>query len=199
MNRPAPSLSPVSAWFCLRSQPKHEHIAAIHLRTRIDEIDVFCPRLRIRKQTRRGAVWFVEALFPGYLFARFNPADCIQTVKSTPGISAILRFGLLTPSISDDVIRDLRAEFDKNELHEVNQEFKAGDEVTIGAGPFLGLKASVIRVLPAAQRVQVLLEVLGRSTPVELSSNELVTETNPPRSLARSDSGLCWKAGCGRG
>lgn len=61
-----------SAWFCLRSQPKHEKIAATHLLRTIAGIEVFSPRLRIRRQTRRGVVWFVEALFPGYLFARFD-------------------------------------------------------------------------------------------------------------------------------
>jgi len=35
-----------------------------------------------------------------------------------------------------------------------------GDEVTITSGPFHGLKASVLRFLPAADRVQLLLELL---------------------------------------
>src|SRR3984893_13287014 len=57
-------------WFCLRTQPKHEHIAAAALRHRL-EIRCFAPRVRFPKATRRGRVWFVEAMFPGYLFAQF--------------------------------------------------------------------------------------------------------------------------------
>src|SRR5258708_9094266 len=57
-------------WFCLRTQPKHEHIAAAALRHRL-EIRCFAPRVRFPKATRRGKVWFVEAMFPGYLFAQF--------------------------------------------------------------------------------------------------------------------------------
>lgn len=186
MNRFEPVLNPDPAWFCLRSQPKHEHIAAIHLRKRIEEIDVFCPRLRIRKQTRRGAVWFVEALFPGYLFAKFNPSEALQEVKVTPGVTNILSFGLLTPSIGEEIIQELRTEFDQNELHEVRQEFKPGDEVTISEGPFSGLKASVIRVLSGPQRVQILMDVLGRQTPVEVSCSELVGAISPPLSLAKT-------------
>src|ERR1035437_7163225 len=57
------------AWFCVRSQPKHEHIAAAHLK-REPGIEVYLPRVRFKRATRRGPVWFTEALFPNYLFAR---------------------------------------------------------------------------------------------------------------------------------
>src|SRR5260370_33331325 len=66
---------PTKAWFCLRAQPKREHIAAACLRQTC-EVEVFCPRLRFRQLTSRGPVWFIEAMFPGYLFARFDYANC---------------------------------------------------------------------------------------------------------------------------
>ena len=40
-------------WYCLRSQPKHEHIAAAHLR-RLDQVTVFCPRIKFKRSTRQG-------------------------------------------------------------------------------------------------------------------------------------------------
>jgi hypothetical protein len=52
-------------WFCLRAEPKREHLAATALRRRFG-IECLSPRLRFRKLTRRGPVWFVEAMFPGY-------------------------------------------------------------------------------------------------------------------------------------
>jgi transcriptional antiterminator RfaH len=58
-------------WFCLRSQVKREHLAAACLR-QYPEVEAFCPRVRFRKRTTRGPVWFVESMFPGYLFARFD-------------------------------------------------------------------------------------------------------------------------------
>ena len=36
---------PIDSWFCLRTQPKREHIAAACLR-QIPEVEVFCPRVR---------------------------------------------------------------------------------------------------------------------------------------------------------
>ena len=43
------------AWFCLRSQPKHEHIAAGHLR-QIEGVEVFNPRIRFTRPTRVGPI-----------------------------------------------------------------------------------------------------------------------------------------------
>src|SRR5256885_9917179 len=52
MNDPAEA---TEAWYCARTQPKHEHIAAANLRKRLG-LDVFHPRLRLERATRRGAV-----------------------------------------------------------------------------------------------------------------------------------------------
>ena len=58
----------IEKWRCLRGKPKREHLAAQHLR--LAGFEAFCPRIRHQRRTVRGKVWFVEALFPGYLFAR---------------------------------------------------------------------------------------------------------------------------------
>src|SRR5258708_12312989 len=80
---------PTNAWFCLRAQPKREHIAAACLRQTC-EVEVFCPRLRFRKLTSRGPVWFIEAMFPGYLFARFDYANCHRRGKKGPAIRRLV-------------------------------------------------------------------------------------------------------------
>src|SRR5690349_9446043 len=58
------------AWFCLRSHPKHEHIAAAQLR-QIPGVEVFNPQLQLERLTRRGRMRSTESLFVNYLFARF--------------------------------------------------------------------------------------------------------------------------------
>ena len=77
------ALSNTPFWFCLKTKPKHEHLAATALRRQL-QIPCFSPRLRFRKATRRGAVWFVEAMFPGYLFAQFvySLQDLYSRVRS---------------------------------------------------------------------------------------------------------------------
>ena len=96
------------AWYCLRSQPKHEHIAAASLK-RLEEVEVYCPRIRFRKATRRGAVWFVEAMFPGYLIARFHFSKLHLAVRHANGVSTILHFGSQVPRLDDQLIATLRS------------------------------------------------------------------------------------------
>jgi transcriptional antiterminator RfaH len=181
----AQTLMHTPAWFCVRTQQKHEHIAAAHLRRAVAEVEVFNPRLRIRKATRRGAVWFVEALFPGYLFAKFVPAEVMHTVRGSPGVKTIVMFGTQAPIIPDGVIAQLRQQFDANESYEVPDPVKEGEIVTIAGGPFHGFNAEVLRVMPSVNRVQVLLDILGGVQRVEIAMNQVVAPKTPPEGLAR--------------
>src|SRR5512137_7046 len=105
---PFPPLIPTPAWFCLRTQPKHEHIAAAHLQQDSD-IAVYLPRIRFKRATRRGPVWFTEALFPNYLFARFDLAACLRRVCHARGIRGVVHFGDRWPIVPETVIDELRA------------------------------------------------------------------------------------------
>jgi transcriptional antiterminator RfaH len=163
------------AWFCIRSQPKREHIAAAHLRM-LPEIEVFCPRLRLRKATRRGVVTFIECLFPNYLFARFEANSLLDKVKHSPSVSTIVHFGNRIPTVPDDVISELSSAFPETEILDCDRHVESGDAVTVGEGPFMGMKATVLRVMTPYQRVEVLLELLGRTTPVIVNPSVLVLE-----------------------
>lgn len=175
-----------AGWFCLRSQPKREHMAAGHLR-RIEGVEVFNPRMRIKKATRRGVVTFVEAVFPNYIFARFDIQTLLYTVKYTPNVSTVIHFGDRIPMIPDWVIEDLRAHFGEEELHEVEEHVEEGDDVVIGEGPFMGMRGKVLRVLTPYQRVEVLLEMLGRVTPVIVRPECLVAERSAAEMLGFSN------------
>jgi transcriptional antiterminator RfaH len=164
-------------WFCVRSQPKREHIAAAHLRL-IKGIEVFNPRLRIKKATRRGIVTFVEALFPNYLFAKFNPSASLHLVKHAPSVSSLVHFGNRVPQVPEKVIAELQASFDEDELQDCDRHVSPGDSVTVGEGPFLGVKATVLRVMAPFQRVEVLMELLGRATPVIINPGVLVLNSH---------------------
>ena len=163
------------AWFCVRSQPKREHIAAAHLRT-LEDVEVFSPRLRIRKATRRGIVTYIDALFPGYLFSRFAPAVSLDQVKYSPSVSTVVHFGSKLPTVPDEIIAELRENFGEDEIQDCDRHVEPGDEVFIGDGPFQGMKATVLRVMTPYQRVEVLLDLLGRTTPVIINPGSLVLE-----------------------
>jgi len=156
------------AWFCIRTHLKHEHIAAAHLR-QISGVEVFNPQLRILRSTRRGRRWSTESLFPNYLFARFILESMLERIRYTPAVKFPVRFGDRVPEIPNAVIDDLRQGLAEMSSQVLVDGPADGDEVEIASGAFAGMKAVVTRVLPARQRARILLDVMGRSVPAELS------------------------------
>ena len=157
-------------WFCIRTNLKHEHIAAAHLR-QIPGVEVFNPQLRLLRSTRRGRRWSTESLFPNYVFARCVLECSLERITYTPAVKVVLRFGDRVPVIPDAVIEDLRqgvAELSAKVLTDAPVE---GEEVEVAVGAFVGMTGMVTCVLPGKQRVRILLDVLGRSVPTELSLN----------------------------
>ena len=145
------------AWFCLRTQPKHEHIAAANLR-QIAGVEIFNPRFRQRKATRRGAVWVTESLFPNYLFAHFSLGAMLDQIKYTSGVSTVIHFGARYPSIPNSVIEELHLNFGADDLNVVNDDLNEGDKVTITGSALSGFQAVVLRTMPGRQRVQLLVD-----------------------------------------
>ena len=163
------------AWFCLRAQPKHEHIAAAHLRQDA-HIEVFLPRIRFKRMTRQGPAWTTEALFPNYLFARFNLVNSLRQVHHSRGVRGIVHFGERWPTIPDAVINDLRTVMGMEDVHVLAAEPQPGETAQIGGGVFQGLEAVITRVMPGQARVAVLMDFLGQQTTVEVDRSLLILE-----------------------
>jgi transcriptional antiterminator RfaH len=162
------------AWYCARTQPKHEHIAAASL-TRNLGLDVFHPRLRLERATRRGVVRVIEPLFPCYVFVRCL-SERLDEVRYVTGISSLVHFGQKIPTVPDPVIEELRQCFESEEPMSVQDRLYPGAEVTVAEGAFLGFRGIVLRVLPARQRVQILLDFLGQTTLAEVERKSLTVE-----------------------
>ncbi|MBV8280153.1 MAG: hypothetical protein JO170_33495 [Verrucomicrobia bacterium] len=167
------------AWYCVRSQPKHEHIAAVHLR-RLDGVTVFCPRIRFKQATRRGLVWVAEAMFPGYLFARFELEKMLRQVRYAYGVSGIVRFGDRYPTIEDEALTQLRDTTGVTEIKELNYVISQGDQVKVVEGVFFGLEAVVTQVLPGKERVKVLMDFLGRRIEAEVERSSVLVQVAHP-------------------
>ncbi len=170
-------------WFCVRTQTKREHIAAKHLRE-LEGIEVFCPRIKYRKATRRGKIWWLEPLFPGYLLAKFDLLEMERAVTFCQGIRGMVRFGSEIPDVPEHFVLSLieqvqRQAEDDAELITVSPSVGVGDEVEIANGPFQGMKGTIQSVAPAAERVKVLLEFLGQTQPVDLDLFSILLPGKP--------------------
>jgi transcriptional antiterminator RfaH len=168
-----------AAWYCLRSQPKHEHIAAAHLRI-LEGVIVFCPRIRFKRATRQGLVWVTEAMFPGYLFAHFELTEMHRQVRYAHGVSGIVRFADRYPTIDEVPLEQLRAHTGDSEVKELSYKLSQGDDVRIVEGAFAGLEAVVVQVLPAKERVKILMDFLGRKIEAEVEHASVLRQVVHP-------------------
>jgi len=163
------------AWYCVRTQPKHEHIAAASLTKNLG-LEVFHPRLRLERATRRGVVRVIEPLFPCYLFVRCALDERVDEIRYVTGVSSLVHFGHQIPKVSDAVIEELRQCFETEEPMSVEDRLYPGAEVTVAEGAFLGFRGVVVRLLSGKQRVQILLDFLGRTTVTEVDRKSLTLE-----------------------
>ena len=164
---------PIGSWFCLKAQPKREHIAAACLR-QMSEVEVFCPRVRFRKSTSRGPVWFVESMFPGYLFARFDYMALNRRIRQRPGVSGFVQFGDRLALLPDALVSEIKDRTGEEEIVEVNQTLEPGQAVEVTKGPFQGLEALVTRVITARERVEILIHWMGRTLQAEAGMADLI-------------------------
>ena len=170
------SLAGLSAWYCARTKPKHEHIAAANLRRHLG-LEVFSPRLRSERATCRGVVKRVsEPLFPCYLFVHCALGEQMEQVRHTSGISSMVSFGQRIPEVPEAVLEDLRGCFGGEEALDVETCPAPGEGVTVAGGAFLGMEAVVLRAWPAKRRVAILLEILGQPARMEVDSHLLELE-----------------------
>ena len=164
-----------AAWYCARTQPKHEHLAAANIAKQLG-LEIFHPRLRLERATRRGVVRVIEPLFPCYIFVRCTLEERLNDIRYVNGISSLVHFGSRIPAIPDPVIEELRQCFDSEEPLPVQDPLRVGAEVTVAEGSLLGSQGVVVRVLPAKQRVQILLDFLGRTTLAEVDRKSLIVQ-----------------------
>jgi transcriptional antiterminator RfaH len=167
------------AWYCLRSQCKHEHIAAAHIRI-LNGVTVFCPRIRFKRPTRQGLVWVTEAMFPGYLFAYFDLEEKHRQVRYAPSVVGIVQFGNRYPIIEEGVLAILRDQTGVAEVIELTYGLSQGDEVKIVGGIFAGLEAVVTQILSAKERVKVLMDFFDRQMEAEVERSSVLPRTVHP-------------------
>lgn len=163
----------MEGWFVVYTKPKKEREAEQHLRQQEYET-----RLPLLEHTvRRGGKWrnVIEPLFPRYLFVRLRlGADNIGPIRSTRGVSNLVRFGTEPTPLPSGFIEALDAKSDEKGLHrQESLTFQRGDLVSILDGPFAGCTARY-EFETEEGRVSLLLDLLGRSNKVIVKRDLIV-------------------------
>lgn len=175
---PATASAPAapSSWYCLRVLARREHTTARNLEQRVG-VRAFSPRIRVQRENRSGdAALVTEALFPGYVFARFQYPHQVRHVASTPGVVSLVRFGGEPPAVADQVIENLDSAV--REACATAPAFAEGSWVSVVAGCFRGNEGRVIA--SGASRVLILLTLLGQEIQISVPGDQLADSAAGP-------------------
>jgi transcriptional antiterminator RfaH len=163
----------MNLWYAIHTKPRQDDVAQINLVRQ--GLEVYRPRIGVRRQRRGQWVEVVESLFPRYLFLHINPAvDSVGTIRSTRGVSGLVRFGNQLLSVPDEVIEQIKKREDPvTGLHRLGAEvFERGDRVKATCGILMDLEG-VFLAEKGEDRVVILMHLLNRDTPVTLPRREI--------------------------
>jgi len=162
-------------WYVVHTKPQQEQVACENLARQ--GYAVYLPRVKVLKRSRshRCQKLQFEPLFPRYLFFQpGTPEHSIAPVRSTLGVTTIVRFGQTLAVLQHGVlksIRDFEARQNAAGLEEISP-FRTGESVLVVDGPLSGLDGLVSSV--SQERVVVLMQLLGREARVTLSHHQLL-------------------------
>jgi len=135
--------------------------------------EVFLP---LETQTRIAQSKFIDQikpLFPGYLFVgTTDESGPIYSIRSTYGVSQLVRFGTKAVSVPAQLIEELKSRFNTDELIGQNRVFEKGEKVRLTHGPFTNLVGEVEQTAPD-HRVWLLLDVMNQKTRVSVAQSML--------------------------
>jgi transcriptional antiterminator RfaH len=161
-------------WYLIHTKNLAESVAQSHLERQ--GYEVYLPR--VLQPVRRRGRWTeaVVPLFPRYLFAGLvESRQSLAPVRSTVGVASIVRAGSDYARIPPQIICELKAREADSGLHRLQcpGSLSPGTVVRVTSGPFAGLEGVFQRRI-GAQRVIVLLDVLGRTSPVGVPMDVIV-------------------------
>lgn len=167
-----PELEAGSGWYLAYTKPRQEEVAQFNLQQQ--GFEVYLPLYKKFRRTAEGPVSVFEPMFPRYLMFRpRRPGLGLSTVRSTRGVSTLVRFGF-EPAVMDDAlvqsIRRLEQEREQATLQELSN-LRPGQAVRLRHTALQGLEGLVQTV--SSKRVAVLLEILGRPAVVQLAHHQI--------------------------
>lgn len=160
-------------WYAIRTKPRQEVLVSSHLHKH-HHLRVFLPRLAVPKRRRERRVTVVEALFPSYLFVHMPlEPDPWYAIRWTPGVKAIVGIGDQPVEVPEEAIQLLMSRCEAGDIIPWRPRLAAGTSVRILYGPFAGLVGLLERLPRKAERVRVLLDLLGSKVPAEVDLVDL--------------------------
>jgi transcriptional antiterminator RfaH len=150
------------SWWVVQTKPQQEALAIAHLEQQ--GMMTYCPKFQQESIHQRQVKVRAIPLFPRYVFilGDFNAKKTMHTIRSTAGVSRLIKVGDQPSIIKTDVIDRIRV-MEAGHLQRIEQYFKADDAVLITDGLYQGLEADY-QMDDGMARAVVLLNLLQHPT-----------------------------------
>ncbi len=160
------------AWYLVYSKPQQETVALRNLEQQ--DYHAYLPCLTEKKRVRGVYKSVTGPMFPRYLFIELDSQfDNWSPIRSTRGVSGLVRFGQQAARVPTDFIQGLQHNAERlSELLIQAAKFSEGDTVMLMDGPFKGYEA-VFQSQKGHERAIVLLDIANRHTQLAVNMDML--------------------------
>jgi transcriptional antiterminator NusG len=177
-------------WYVIHSYAGYENRVKVNLENRIQSLNmedyIFQVEVPMEEATEiKNSVRKVvkRVRIPGYVLVRMYLTDeSWVVVRHTPGVTGFVGHNHEPVALTLDEVSSMLAPVAVESGEETpeaaqavpsNLVFEAGESVTVTDGPFETLPATISEVDAESQKLQVLVSIFGRETPVELRFNQV--------------------------
>jgi transcriptional antiterminator RfaH len=150
-------------WYVVQTKPREYERASYYLEK--EGIEIYLSKMDVYNW-KLGAL-LQKPLFPGYLFARFEPDTQISLVRWTRGVNKILMQSNNPTPINNRVLESIKGLAQSDGIIR-KQGFKPKDNVRIKKGPLKGLEGIFENWTSDRGRVKILLNLVSYQTRVSL-------------------------------
>lgn len=158
-------------WLLAFTKPRGEKLAEENLLRQ--GFECFAPILSIQKRRRGRWLWVEEPLFPRYVFVGAHPEQSWAPIRSTLGVSALVRFGGEVANVPEKLVDQLRTQAESGPAR--HYVFKQGQSVRVVGESYSSIEG-VFQMQDGAERARVLISLLGRPSVVDVPLSQLVPQ-----------------------
>jgi len=185
-------------WYIIHTYSGYEKKVAADLEKRIESLDltdkvfrILVPEEEVLEEKRGKQVKVSRKLFPSYVMIEMLSvkeenelglgyrvdSDAWYVIRNTNGVTGFVGVGSDPIPLSDEEASNLLAKIGIDVEGEtsprIDIDFKVGEVVEVKGGSFDGQQGEIAEIDYEHGKVKVMLEVLGRLTPVEVEHTEI--------------------------
>lgn len=156
-----------SRWYLVQCKPRESFRAEAHLQNQ--NYTCFHPTYPVKRKVAGKITVTIAPLFPHYLFILLDETDNWSAIRSTRGVSKMVRFNGIPASLDHHMVEELQRHCAKLNGLAAEPIYKIGDRVVVTDGCFKELEA-IVTATNGEERVILLLNLFNRPQHVEVST-----------------------------